>query len=102
MSCPGHQRPGEQGWTAKAIVQEPVLREQGLLGIVQAERRPHPKAHAEMEQKIGRDEEGDLSRGRAQEGCDGIEGRVAVVGRMSSLGLSIDEAGPSRLKIGQR
>ena len=57
-----NQHPGEQRRRAKAIVQQPVLREQRLLGIVQPERRAHPQPHGHMHQQIARNQKCDVAR----------------------------------------
>jgi hypothetical protein len=60
----GRQRPGEQGRRAHAVGRQPMLREQGLLGVVHPERRPDPQAHAEVRQQIRGNEERDAARRR--------------------------------------
>src|SRR5262249_46455934 len=54
------QGPGEQRRRAQAIVEQPLLGEQRLLGVIEPERGTCPHTHADVDQKIGENDQGDL------------------------------------------
>ena len=56
----GEQGPGKQRRGPKSIVEQPLLAKQRLLGIIETKRTADPQAHAEVDEKIGQDDEGDL------------------------------------------